>query len=286
MTSGLFELLMENVVATQLTIFFATFFSLWFFEYWVLGETLAEKWYYFRANLTVALMALCVQTLFGGLMVYAATVNLDHQFGLLYLLPYHSSLWVSFAVMFILRDLLDYGYHLTMHRVPFLWRFHMVHHSDPHVDVTTTIREHFGETMIRNLFLVATTFLLGVGVWFLVIRQILQTVSNISSHSSVVLPPRLAWVLGWVFVTPNFHRMHHHYRMPHTNKNYGDSFSFWDRIFGSLSKLPGEKLVVGLDTTIRHSYNGWALMLMPFRVRPSRLAGYVPLPPPKASKRV
>lgn len=286
MIEGIFEVLRAHVVATQLTVFFATFFSLWFLEFWLMGETLSQKWNYFRANLIVALMALLVQTMFGGMMVYAATVNTEHQFGLLYLLPYHSSLWVSFGVMFVLRDLLDYLYHRVMHRVPFFWRFHMVHHSDPHIDVTTTVREHFGETTIRNIFLVATTFLLGVGVWFLVIRQIIQTLSNISSHSSVGLPPRLGRVLSLVLVTPNFHRMHHHYQMPHTNKNYGDVFSFFDRFFGSLSKLPSEKLVIGLDTTIRHRYNGWALLLMPFRVRPSRVSGYVPLPPPVSKKAI
>ena len=274
----IFELFKNHLVETQVAIFFVTFFSLWLFELLALGKSLQQKWFYFRTNLVVAIGAVTVQTLLGGLMVSAAIWATEREFGLLYYLPFYQSLWVSFGVMFILRDLLDYLYHLTMHSVPFLWRFHMVHHSDPQVDVTTTIREHFGETLIRNLFLIVTTALLGVGVWFLIIRQIFQTVSNIASHSSVVLPKRVAAVLDLVLVTPNFHRMHHHHRMPHTNKNYGDSFTIWDRLFGSHSKLPYEKLVIGLNTTDNHHYNGWALLRMPFRVRRSKVAGVVPLP--------
>ena len=272
------DLFKTHIVETQVTIFFLSFFALWFFELFSLGDTLGQKWHYFRTNLVVAMGALTVQLLLGGLMISAAIWATTREFGLLYYLPYHQSLWVSIGLMFIFRDLLDYCYHLTMHSVPFLWRFHMVHHSDPQVDVTTTLREHFGETFIRNIFLIVTTALLGVGVWFLVIRQIFQTVSNIASHSSVVIPKRYSRVIDLVFVTPNFHRMHHHHRMPHTNKNYGDSFTFWDRIFGSLSQLPPEKLVIGLNTTDQRSYSGLALLVMPFRVRRSKIAGVVPKP--------
>lgn len=152
--------------------------------------------------------------------------------------------------MFFALDLLDYIYHRAMHYVPLFWRFHLLHHTDLAVDVSTTVREHPGETFIRNCFLMLWVFLTGASIEILVFRQMIETAANIFAHTSLRLPPRLARIVGFLFVTPNFHHAHHHFQMPSTNNNFGDVFSVWDRLFGTFTILSNQKIVFGLDTHI------------------------------------
>jgi sterol desaturase/sphingolipid hydroxylase (fatty acid hydroxylase superfamily) len=149
-----------------------------------------------------------------------------------------------------------------MHRVAPFWRFHLMHHTDRVVDVSTTVREHPGETVLRNLFLILWVFLCGASVGILALRQTVQTISNILSHTSFRLPGRAAGIVHWVFITPNLHQAHHHFQLPATNCNYGDIFSVWDRLFGTYLDLPRSETVFGLDTHL----SGVA-MRFPFRRR-------------------
>jgi len=62
------------------------------------------------------------------------------------------------------------------------------------------------------------------------------------------------------------HRVHHHYREPYSNTNYGNIFSFWDRIFGTFTRVDNDKLVYGLDThmDVKETENIWELLKIPF----------------------
>ena len=159
---------------------------------------------------------------------------------------------MKYGLMFFALDGLDYFYHTMMHRIPILWRLHLWHHTDQSVDVSTTFREHPGETFVRNIFLISCVLLCGASVEVLVLRQTIETASNIISHSSLRFPPRLARVLGSLFITPNLHHVHHHFQMPATNSNYGDVFSIWDRMFGTYICMDREDVRFGLDTHMRY----------------------------------
>ncbi len=182
-----------------------------------------------------------------GCLALAEAVTAEH-WGLLYLLPWFDSPWIKFGLMFIVLDLLDWAYHFAMHHIPAFWRFHLVHHTDQAIDATTTIREHPGETVIRNGFLALWVFLCGIPPELLVLRQTVETVSNILSHTTFRLNERWAHILGMVLITPNLHHVHHDARMPYTNSNYGDVFSVWDRLFGTHRNLAVVDTIIGLDT--------------------------------------
>lgn len=153
-----------------------------------------------------------------------------------------------------------------MHKIKRLWMFHVVHHSDLAVDVSTTLREHPGENLIRNSFTLIWIFISGTFFWVLVLRQLIQVSSNIFSHIHYRLPEKLDRIVGWIFITPNLHHVHHHYKQPYTDCNYGDVLSIWDRMFGTFSRLSASKIIFGVDTYMTESENSryGSLIKMPF----------------------
>ncbi len=242
--------------------------GMWLTEKLVRGDRALPKWRHTSTNLVFMFLALPTQVV---VMTFCADLSgwaVASRWGLLYLLPNADSPWIKYGAMFVALDFLDYVYHFTMHRVRPFWRFHLMHHTDQAVDVSTTVREHPGETLLRNGFLTLWVFMCGASVEILVIRQTVETIANILAHTTFRLSPRWARVVGWVFITPNLHHAHHHFRMPTTNCNYGDVFSIWDRLFGTLTQLPREDTVFGLDTHMHVDVHAGPIqMLFPSRLR-------------------
>ena len=216
-----------------------------------LGASAGRKTRRARINALFALCALPIQIGMTVICVGFAHWATEAHWGLLYLLPGHDSPWIKYGLMFVVLDFLDYVYHYAMHHVPIFWRVHLVHHTDQAIDVSTTVREHPGETFVRNGFLIAWVILCGASLEVLVLRQTAESVSNILAHTQFRLRERLATVLGWVLITPNLHHVHHHNQLPYTNSNYGDVFSIWDRLFGTHATLAAADTVFGLDTRTR-----------------------------------
>lgn len=185
-----------------------------------------------------------------------------HHFGLLYHFPYMKHPFALFLLSFILLDLGEYIYHVIMHKIKRLWMFHAVHHSDNIVDVSTTLREHPGENLIRNSFTLLWVFFSGTILWTLLLRQLIQIASNLLAHMNCRLPEKLDAVLGVLFITPNLHQVHHHYQRPYTDCNYGDVLSIWDRLFGTFCRLPYEDIVFGVDVYMDKKVNSKYLSLM------------------------
>jgi sterol desaturase/sphingolipid hydroxylase (fatty acid hydroxylase superfamily) len=215
-----------------------------------------------------ALFALCVLPIQIGMTMICAGVAYwvtQNHWGLLHLVPGHDNPWIKYGLMFIVMDFLDYVYHYAMHHVPFFWRFHLVHHTDQAIDASTTVREHPGETIVRNGFLIMWVFLFGASMEVLVLRQTTESVSNILAHTTFRLRPRMARLLGSLLITPNLHHVHHHNELPYTNSNYGDVLSVWDRMFGTHATLAAVDTVFGLDVRPRTGDHGFIEALaMPF----------------------
>jgi sterol desaturase/sphingolipid hydroxylase (fatty acid hydroxylase superfamily) len=155
-----------------------------------------------------------------------------------------------------------------MHKVKLLWGFHLVHHSDLQLDVSTTVREHPVETFLRMCFLILWVFLLGASLGLLVLRQTIQTISNITSHAKFKLPSKINNIISLVFVTPNVHHIHHHYQLPLTDCNYGDVLSIWDRIFNTYhNDLPASEIYYGIDSHMdkKTNSNFIKVLRMPFK---------------------
>ena len=266
--------LVAHATVVQALLFGAVIVGCWSVENSGLGQSGGRKRLRARINALFVLSALPIQVGMTMLCMALAYWVTARHWGLLHLLPWHDDPWVKYGVMFVLLDLLDYVYHYAMHHLPAFWRFHLVHHTDQAIDVSTTVREHPGETVIRNGFLILWVFLCGASLEVLVLRQTVETVANILAHTSFRLGAGPARVLGWLLVTPNLHHVHHHSRRPYTDSNYGDVFSVWDRLFGTFATLAAEDTVFGLDTHVSAAGDdGYVRALaMPFDRKPGLAA--------------
>ncbi len=245
---------------------------LWSVELFFDGGFRLQKGKHAFTNALFMLADAPVQALFGIGLVFATSWVTQNHFGLIHHLGLQENSIFQFVIVFTLLDFLEYIYHLFMHRYQTLWMFHLVHHSERDMDVSTVFREHPGETAIRLSFLVVFIFITGASFWMLLFRQAIQIVSNVFAHADFRLPNRLDQFISILFITPNVHQVHHHYRLPFTNSNYGDVLSIWDRMFGTFSRLGAEDLVFGVDTHMNRSENTHIVPLikMPFTpYRPS-----------------
>ncbi len=222
--------------------------TLWVVEVIATGNYLKLKWKHSRVNMLFILTALPIQLFITGFVLLISGWDIRHHWGIVRFIPFNTNPWVYYISLFVLLDLCEYCYHVIMHKTDFLWKFHLVHHSDLKVDVSTTLREHPGETIVRTCFLMLWVFLLGPAVGVLILRQIFQTFSNIIAHTEFRLPKRANKILGYLFITPNLHHVHHHYKLPYTDCNYGDVLSIWDHLFGTFGELDKKNTVFGIDT--------------------------------------
>lgn len=143
-------------------------------------------------------------------------------------------LWLEVPVAIALLDYTLYLWHVLTHRVPFLWRFHLVHHLDLDLDASTALRFHFGELSLSVAFRAAQVAVLGIAPLPLSIWQALLLVSILFHHSNLALDPRTEARLARFFMTPRLHGIHHAASLEETDSNWSSGLSLWDRLHGTL----------------------------------------------------
>jgi sterol desaturase/sphingolipid hydroxylase (fatty acid hydroxylase superfamily) len=154
---------------------------------------------------------------------------------------------VRVVVGFLLLDYTLYLWHWLNHRVPFLWRFHGVHHADRDLDTSTGIRFHFGELALAAGFRAAQVLLIGVDRDTLRLWQQCLIASVIFHHSNLELPEDVEAHLQRVLVTPRMHGIHHATRGEWMNTNYSSLLSIWDRLHRSLLvDVPQPAITIGV----------------------------------------
>jgi sterol desaturase/sphingolipid hydroxylase (fatty acid hydroxylase superfamily) len=141
---------------------------------------------------------------------------------------------LRFVLGFLLLDYTLYLWHRLNHHLPFLWRFHAVHHTDLDLDSTTGLRFHFGELSLAAGFRAAQVLLLGVDRRTLRVWQQMLVVSVIFHHSNLELPIDFERRLVPFLVTPRMHGIHHSRRGEEMDSNYSSLLSCWDRLHQSL----------------------------------------------------
>jgi sterol desaturase/sphingolipid hydroxylase (fatty acid hydroxylase superfamily) len=148
-----------------------------------------------------------------------------------------------------------------------LWRFHVVHHSDNNVDVTTGLRHHPVESVLRGIFFLAGVLVVGAPIYAVMIYQTCLVLATQFTHANISLPKALDKVVSLLFVSPNMHKVHHHWQQPYTDTNYGAVLSIWDRLFGTFAKLDASQIRYGLDRYYPNEHDENLLMLLrkPFR---------------------
>jgi len=130
-----------------------------------------------------------------------------------------------------------------------MWRLHIVHHTDKHVDVTTGTRHHPFDFLIRESFALIVVVLMGMPVSFYFLYRMITIPFTYFNHANISLPLWLDKGLSYVIVSPNMHKFHHHHELPWTDSNFGNVLSIWDHIFGTFVYGDPTKIVYGLDAS-------------------------------------
>lgn len=230
-----------------------------------------SKWRHALVNFFFTATTIVVNFALAFLLLLASEWTIRHEFGLLFWLPALPLLVQTLIGLLVLDLVSAWLAHFVSHHVPPLWKLHLIHHSDTHVDTTSANRHHPGESVVRFAFTALAVLAVGAPLWMVFLYQAMSVVLSQFNHANISLPPALDRALSWVIVTPGMHKVHHHYVLPHTDTNFGNIFSVWDRLFGTFSSMPEREIVYGIDTHMEpeeHATVG-ALLTMPFRPKPS-----------------
>ncbi len=188
------------------------------------------RWRHALRNLSLAgindvAMLLALSALTAG----AAAWTVGRGFGLVHLagLPF----WAGLGISLILLDVWTYFWHRANHRIPLLWRFHRMHHSDEEMDVTTATRFHLGEIAISTVARLVPVLLLGTPPEAILAYDIALVAVTQFHHANIGMGPEFDRRLRYAIVTPNMHRVHHSQERVETDSNYASILSVWDRLF-------------------------------------------------------
>lgn len=219
----------------------------WILEgYYALIKFRYNKWKHARTNFLLLGFVLAINILF-GLLTVGIFLWLDNSnFGLLELIEL--PVWLELILAILVLDLIaQYFVHYLLHKVKWMWRLHLIHHTDTHVDATTGTRHHPFDFMIRESFALLAVIIMGMPVAFYLFYRILSVFFTYFTHANIKLPEFVDKSLSYVIVTPNMHKFHHHFQLPWTNRNYGNMLSIWDRIFGTFVYDKTENIRYGID---------------------------------------
>ncbi len=190
----------------------------------------------------------------------------QHHFGVINWLSIPVGL--SIVIGLLLLDFIGaYLIHFVEHQIKWMWKFHIIHHADTNIDTTTATRHHPGESIFRLTFTILAVFIVGAPIWMVFMYQSISVLLSQFNHANINLPPWLDKAISLIFVSPNMHKVHHHFKQPYTDSNYGNIFSIWDRLFGTFKTLAPEKLIYGIDTHMnpKENANLSNLLVIPFQ---------------------
>ena len=170
----------------------------------------------------------------------------EKNFGILKIFKLPKFLEIALAV--ILLDYTLYLWHVFTHKLPFLWRFHQVHHADLDLTASTAIRFHFGEMTISVIFRAGQILLIGVSPKALEIWQTLLILSVFFHHSNINLPKSFEEKLEKIIVTPRLHGIHHSEKQDEMDSNWSSGLSVWDFLHGTFrSDIPQNEIRIGVS---------------------------------------
>ncbi len=190
------------------------------------------------------------------------------QWGLLgiFTLP----VWVNIGITLLLMDYTFYVWHVLLHRVPFLWRFHAVHHVDLDMDTSTALRFHFGEVLASIPWRAAQVVVIGLTPFTFSIWQVWFILCVMFHHSNISIPIVLERLINRILVTPRMHAVHHSNVPEETNSNWSSGLTLWDWIHGTLRlNIPQQEIVIGVAAFgDPQSVALPRLLAMPFKKQP------------------
>lgn len=210
-------------------------------------------------NLFFTFTTLVVNLTFAVVIVKASDWSVQSGTGILQMIA--MPLWLQIVMGLLIMDLISaYVIHWIQHKVYWMWRFHVVHHTDMHVDTTTALRHHPGESVFRAAFTALAVVVTGAPIWLVMLYQSMSAFASQFNHANLRLPAPVERWLRWVIVTPGMHRVHHHATQPYTDTNYGNIFSIWDHLFRTYADLKPHEITYGLD--VYHKRDGHLVDLL------------------------
>ncbi|WP_304234031.1 sterol desaturase family protein [Jiulongibacter sediminis] len=207
-----------------------------------------KKWQHAGLNIFFTLTTIVINFALAFILLKTADWTVENDFGILQWIP-ELPLWAYALTGLLLLDLIGaYLVHWAEHKVKWMWRFHLIHHTDTWIDTTSANRHHPGESVFRFAFTTLGVLLVGTPMWLVFMYQSISVLLSQFNHANISLPKWLDKLISYVIISPDMHKVHHHYVLPYTNSNYGNIFSIWDRLFGTYMTLNCYKLVYGIDT--------------------------------------
>ena len=178
---------------------------------------------------------------------------------------------IRWLLAVVLLDLARYLIHLGLHKIPGMWRFHEVHHSDPDFDLSTGLRVHPVEMLFNQACYLGVIAILAPPISAVVVAELTSLFMSIFGHANASLPSALERVSRYIFVSPDMHRVHHSEDISDQNANFGDIFPWWDRAFGTYTADPAAGqagLILGIKGQQQPtSLNVGFMLRQPFRRR-------------------
>jgi sterol desaturase/sphingolipid hydroxylase (fatty acid hydroxylase superfamily) len=241
------EFIAKNEPALRLGIFLGIFMSMAVWEWrWPMRQLKHSKLLRWTNNIGIAaLNTVILRLLLPAAIVGVAAYAQSRGIGLFNILDL--PLWLAILATVLLLDLAIYGQHVLVHKIPILWRLHLMHHADLDFDVTTAVRFHPLEILLSAGIKIGLVLLLGAHPVAVVIFEVLLSGTALFNHSNARIPGKIDQLLRLILVTPDMHRVHHSIIPMETNSNFGFNLPWWDRIFGTYRAQPEQG---HLDMTI------------------------------------
>lgn len=244
----------------------AVLLILWCVETWMpLFRERRHRVRHAGRNLAIAVLNTAIIGLvFSSLTAMVAAWSQDRAAGLLHVLSLPS--WSGTLIAILVFDGWMYLWHRANHAIPFLWRFHRMHHSDTEMDVTTATRFHTGELVISSILRLTIIPLLGIDLWQVILYELILLPVIQFHHSNVNLPEKYDRCLRALIVSPNMHRVHHSRFQPETDSNYASILSVWDRLAKTFRlKEQPESIELGLSEFDDLQWQTiWGMLKTPF----------------------
>lgn len=179
------------------------------------------------------------------LLVPVTVIALTQNIGLFHI--YQINPYLQFFLTLLVLDLLYYLAHVLFHKIPILWRFHMMHHSDTQMDSTTGARFHIGEHTLSILARSVLYVAMGMSATHVAITETIFLANVIFHHANITISEKFDRIYRLVFTSPNMHKVHHSNKVEEADTNYTAIFSFWDRLFGTYKIVENpEDIVYGV----------------------------------------
>ena len=207
-----------------------------------------KKWKHAFPNLFFTFTTVLINFSLAFVLLHTSDWVQAANFGIINWLP-EIPLWLYVFLGVLFLDFFGaYLAHYTEHKVKPLWMVHLVHHSDHKVDTTTANRHHPIESVIRFSFTLLGVLVVGTPIAIVMLYQSISLISTQFTHANIKISPKTDKILSYFIVSPSMHKIHHHYKLPYTDSNYGNIFSIWDRMLGTYLEMNPDKIVYGVDT--------------------------------------